>query len=210
MIGEYHGEFLGDTDYALPWPDYGFNLYIPKGSLPAGEMGRVDVYAIYSGPFQLPTEGASVSAFYCVTMSHELLKPATIEIQHCCNIADEEVVQDLTFVSASLSSGPPYVFDAIDGGRFGISSNYATLKRDTFSIFSVFLKGVRALFRKRKREEPSQPHGAKQLKRQRREEEVEDVTNESEGGKESRNKAESPATKRSHTIFLFLPVSKTR
>ena len=200
VIGEYHGEFTGDAGHTLSWSDYGFHLHIPKGSLATDGIGRVDVYAIYNGPFQLPADGTSVSAFYCVTLSCDLLKPATIEIQHCCDISDRYDKEDLTFVSASLSSGPPYKFDIISGGRFDIGSNYATLERSSFSIFSVFLKGVRALFGSRKREAVSPLQGTKQLKRQRREEEDDEVNGIVKETEEEELKTTTSTTQRRHNV----------
>ena len=85
LIAEYHAKFSSDEPFFLHWDKYGCRLQIPEGSIPQGEVGTVDLYAIYSGPFQFPQNSSPVSAYYLISLSHDLQKPATLEIQHFYN-----------------------------------------------------------------------------------------------------------------------------
>ena len=83
LIAEYHTKFSGDEPLFLNWDKYGCRLQIPQGTIPQEEVGTLDLYAIYSGPFKFSKNASPVSAFYFISLSHILQKPATLELQHC-------------------------------------------------------------------------------------------------------------------------------
>ena len=149
IIFEETMEFASDRDYTLNLKQYGCQIYIKKGSIRDGETGRIHIYGIYSGPFYVPEDIKLVSSIYYVSLSHELLKPATLEIQHCCRaVYDNEGKCNLSFVSAlTTSSGPPYKFDAIQGGHF-LDGDYGIIQRKGFSGYAVaFVNWVKSFFR---------------------------------------------------------------
>jgi len=51
-------------------------------------------------------------------------------------IGNDDDAAQLTFASATASTGPPYHFRPVDGGSF-LPSRYALIQQTTFSIFSV-------------------------------------------------------------------------
>ena len=144
IIAEYHTKFSSDKPLSVDWDKYGCRLQIPEGSIPQGEVGTLDIYAIYSGPFQFPQNSSPVSAFYFISLSHNLQKPATLELQHCYIISDDDDAAQLTFVSATTSTGPPYHFRPLDGGSF-LPGRYALIRQTKFSFFGILetLKRIR-------------------------------------------------------------------
>ena len=83
-----------------------------------------------------------VSAFYFISLSHILQKPATLELQHCYIINNDDDAAQLTFASASNSTGPPYCFRPVDGGSF-LPGKYALIHQKSFSYFSVIWQWAR-------------------------------------------------------------------
>ena len=136
LIAEYHTKFSSDEPYFLNWDKYGCRLHIPQGSIPQGEVGTLDLYAIYSGPFKFPKNASPVSAFYFISLSHILQKPATLALQHCYIINNDDDAAHLTFVSATTSTGPPYHFRPVDGGSF-LPGRYALIHQTKFSFFGI-------------------------------------------------------------------------
>ena len=136
LIAEYHSEFSSDKLLSVDWDKYGCRLQIPEGSIPQGEVGTLDLYAIYSGPFQFPQNSSPVSAYYFISLSHNLQKPATLELQHCYIINNDDDAGQLTFASATASTGPPYCFRPVNGGYF-LAGRYALIHKTTFSFFGI-------------------------------------------------------------------------
>ena len=116
IIAEYHTKFSSDKPLSVNWDKYGCRLQIPEGSIPQGEVGTLDLYAIYRGPFQFPEDSFPVSAYYYISLSHDLQKPATLELEHSYTINNDDDAAQLTFASAK--TGPPYNFRPVDGGSF--------------------------------------------------------------------------------------------
>ena len=143
VIAEFHATFSGDKPFSLDWNKYGCRLQIPEGSIPQGEVCTLDLYAIYSGPFKFPEDSSPVSAHYLISLSHNLQKPATLELQHCYIINNDDDAGQLTFASATAFTGPPYHFRPVSGGSF-LPGKYAVIHRTKFSIFNL-LAAVRAI-----------------------------------------------------------------
>ena len=136
VIAEYHTEFSSEKSFSLDWDKYGCRIHIPEGSIPPGEVGTLDLYAIYSGPFQFPNDMSPVSAYYYISVSHDLQKPSTLELQHCFIINNDDDAAKLTFASAATSMGPPYLFRPVDGGCF-LPGRYGLIHKASFCIFSI-------------------------------------------------------------------------
>ena len=136
LIAKYHTEFSSDKPLSVDWDIYGCRLQIPEGSIPQGVIGTLDLYAIYSGPFLFPQNSSPVSACYLISLSHDLQKPATLELQHCYIINNDEDARQLTFASATTSTGPPYHFRLVDGGSF-LPDRYALIHQTKFSFFGI-------------------------------------------------------------------------
>ncbi len=147
IISETEGIFDSDEDYSLNWEKYGCKLHIPRGSIIPGEKGNVKIYAIRNGPFKISNELRLASAIYYVSISHNLLNPATLEIQHCSiNTGDEDNATILYI--PDTKSGPPYEFETLEGGIFN-TSDYCMIQRSTFSIYAVgsyILDNIKSLF----------------------------------------------------------------
>ena len=144
LIAEYHTEFSSDKPLSLDWNKYGCRLQIQEGSIPQGEVGKIDLYAIYCGPFQFPEDSSPVSAYYLISLSHDLLKQATLELQHCYIINNDDDASKLTFASATTSTGPPYHFKPVKGGSF-LPSGYALIHQKSFSFISIVWQRARRL-----------------------------------------------------------------
>ena len=139
IIAEYHTKFTSDKPLSVDWDKFGCRLQIPEGSIPQGEVGTLDLYAIYSGPFQFPEDSFPVSAFYFISLSHDLQKPATLELEHSYIINNDDDAAQLTIASANTSTGPPYNFTPVDGGSF-LPGKYARINLTSFSINNVLSK----------------------------------------------------------------------
>ena len=142
--------FKGSEGYSLDWEEYGCKLHIPKGAIKEEEEGKLHIYAIYDGPFQFPKGMELVSGIYYISLSHhELMKPATLEIQHCSDCtSDESGKSGLSFITIpDTTSGPPYSFDIIEGGSFSANENYGMIRRSHFCGFAVaFINGLWRFF----------------------------------------------------------------
>ena len=59
------------------------SLSAPEGIPPPSETCEVAITALAGGEFEFPKGSELVSAIYAITISRPLLKPLTINIQHC-------------------------------------------------------------------------------------------------------------------------------
>lgn len=142
IISEIEMTFTSDEDTSLDWSQYGFRLHIPRGSIQEGETGTLRVYALNSRSFRLPSNTQLASAVYYISMSHDLLKECTLEIQHCSRAThDDDGNPLLTFMHVpNTQPGLPYTFKSVQGGEFDSvsgESTYGIIKRRTFSLYSI-------------------------------------------------------------------------
>ena len=131
--------------------EYGFHMTIPEDSLPAGKSCDVTVEVLMDRPqFKFPDDSMLVSMVYAVSVTEDLLKPATLNIQHCIDIQDEEHSESLQFVVASSDSGEgPCNFEVVDiPGVFHPGSQYGILTRQSFSHFGIVRRIKRQIFSK--------------------------------------------------------------
>ena len=96
---------------------------------------EVAVTALVSGNFKVPKGTVLVSAVYAISVSKPLLKPLTIELQHCVDLKNTGQTGCLKFMRAPLKS--PYQFSIIDGGVFHIGDRYGSIERDDFCAVGI-------------------------------------------------------------------------
>ena len=117
---------------------FGFILYIP----PNASLGPVTftVGVSLSRDFIPPPNTTLVSALYYIKTSSELLRPVTIEIEHCVN-TDSVDAAKLTFAKAGKDySSTPYSFEMVSGGRFG--SSWGVIFLSDFSQVGIFAENA--------------------------------------------------------------------
>ena len=119
-----------NPDSVIPWDGYGFKLLCPKGAVT--KVTEVAVTALVSGPFIIPKGTMLVSAVYAISVSKPLLKPLTIELQHCVNLKYTGQTERLKFVRASLKSEQAFHFSFVEGGSFNVDGRYGSIERDHF------------------------------------------------------------------------------
>ena len=100
------------------------------------------ITALAGGEFEFPKGNELVSAVYAISISKPLLKPLTINIQHCVALETLEQCNSLQFVRAPLNNGiPPYKFKILSGGHFTPGSQYGSISCLQFCEFGIVRKG---------------------------------------------------------------------
>jgi hypothetical protein len=79
-----------------------------------------------------------VSGMYEIIASDKLPAPATMQIQHCAIIDEED---SLIFMVAH--GKPPYHFEPLPGGRFPLGESYGEVKIDKFCKFMILYRNLR-------------------------------------------------------------------
>ena len=95
---------------------------------------KLDVTALVRGNIKVPEGTVLVSAVYAISVSKPLLKPLTIELQHCVDLRNGQT-GCLKFVRAPQES--PYQFSIIDGGLFSVNSRYGSIECAQFCFFGI-------------------------------------------------------------------------
>ena len=121
---------------------FGLKLYFqPNTSL---ESFNITIGVKLSANYTPPEGTTLVSAIYFIHTSSQLLRPVTVEIEHCVDIDWDQPDSNrtLTFGKASTysSATPPYAFNTLSGGNF--SRNFwGTIKLSSFSAVGIFSEG---------------------------------------------------------------------
>ena len=93
------------------------------------------------GEFKFTKGSELVSAVYVISISKPLLKPLTVNIQHCVALDTPEQCNSLQFVKAPLNDGiPPYQFKDLRGGYLTPKSQYVSISCLQFCKFSIVRK----------------------------------------------------------------------
>ena len=122
---------------------YGFKMSIPQGSLEADETCDVTFKAIAYGQFQFPENTQLVSGVYAIVMTHKLLRPATVEVEHCVHLENREQCSRLSFAKAYCTQKDlPYTFKPLEGGHFSPQSNMGRISLSRFSLVATIQKDV--------------------------------------------------------------------
>ena len=131
----------------LHWEEYGLRIKVPEGAVPPSETIEVTITALVGGDFILPEDSELVSAVYAITVSEpssSLLKPVTLEIQHCVSIETLSHASDLSFVISSSDNGP---FQFQDKGSFLVGERYGSIDVTTFSSWAI-IQTIKGWFKK--------------------------------------------------------------
>lgn len=117
------------------WREYGLNLNIQAGSLPAGiKMCVIQIKTSLAGEYQFPDNKHLVSAVYwfCCEPRCKFMQPISVEIQHC---AKPDNTSKLSFVKASCAQqNLPYTFRQLHiSGCFNSYTSYGSIELNSFS-----------------------------------------------------------------------------
>ena len=137
IAGQKLFHLQGDMSHSFHWENYDFRLHCPEGAV--SKDTEVAVVALVSGDFKVPKDTVLVSAVYAISVSKPLLKPLTIELQHCVDLRNTGQTGCLKFVRAPLMEYP-YQFSIVDGGSFSVDSRYGSIEREQFCIFAIIKK----------------------------------------------------------------------
>ena len=124
------------------WEKYGLTLFASEGILLPLETCEVAITALAGGDFEFPKGSELVSAVYAIYISISLLKPLTVNMQHCVALETPEQCSCLQFVRAPLNNGTrPYQFKPLPGGRFMPGSQYGSISCTEFCLIAEVLMG---------------------------------------------------------------------
>ena len=99
------------------------------------------ITALAGGEFEFPKGSELVSAVYAIFISKPLLKPLTVNIQHCVALETSGQCNSLHFMKAPLNNGiPPYQFKNLPGGHFSPGNQYGSISCTEFSLFGLYLE----------------------------------------------------------------------
>ena len=129
----------------------GFVLHVPKGAIVSSDCTiEVKSYVVgQSTPkFIFPEGSKLVSGVYHITAPRELLKPVSIQIEHCAIIKSDSQHEyaELEVAIADSTTGPPYHFKAYKGGDVRFLDSYIEVELAKFSFVSCLLR-LRRLIR---------------------------------------------------------------
>ena len=126
----------------------GFVLHVPKGAVLSSDCTiKVKSYvARQSTPkFIFPEGSKLVSGVYHITASRKLLKPVSIQIEHCADVKGDSQYAELEVAIADSTTGPPYHFKAYKGGNIRVLDSYIEVELAQFSLVSCLLRLLRAI-----------------------------------------------------------------
>ena len=143
VVAEDLFTIAGDRPQVFHWEKYGFKMSVPQGSLEADETCDVAFKAIAHGQFQFPENTQLVSGVYAIAMTHKLLRPATVEVEHCVRLKSTEQCSHLSFVKAYCTQKDlPYTFEPLEGGHFSPESSVGKISLSRFSQVAITQEGV--------------------------------------------------------------------
>ena len=125
----------------LSWAEHGLKIHIASGTLPetVSECTFTLGVTCNTSNFQFPPDVVLVSPMYYIKPSVKLLKPVTLEIEHCCNVRSEKDMEQLRPMLASTTSGsPPYKFETMEGGEFSVENSWGRVTVSSFTWYAFF------------------------------------------------------------------------
>ena len=129
----------GRKPQLMNWEQFGLRIGIEEDSLLPSETVEIATAALVGGQFKFPKNTVLVSAVYAVSVSEPLLKPMTLEMQHCVDLRGQPgLSQYLKFAIAPVSTPSlPYQFSLVDGGEFTSNSWYGAINRKDFCLVCI-------------------------------------------------------------------------
>ena len=163
----------GNEAQSFYWEEYGLRLHSPQNTISLSDTCEVAITVLVGGHFKFPKGTVLASAVYTISIAKPLLKPLTLEIQHCVNLQTQAQANHLHFVRASLTpSTLPYKFTLLDGGQFYAGNRYGSITRGHFCAIGIVA------------EQDQQPHG----------ESDDEESSDSEASESSQNEENSSTT----------------
>ena len=136
-VGKRLYSVSGKANEVLSWKKMGIDISVPAGVISSGGFCDIAVVAVLSGDFIFPDNSIPVSGVYAVGTSCKLMKPLTINLQHCVEISEEDT-GTMSFTKAEHSrKSPPYVFEDCKGGVFIPGAQYASLDCQSFTLIAI-------------------------------------------------------------------------
>jgi len=119
-------------------------MHFPENALlPGVDECQIQIQASLSGQFQFPEDTEILSFIYWVTCPHKLVKPVTVEIQHCAKPEHLRQPSSLTFIVAKCTQkNLPYHFKILVGGVFSPNSRYGSIQLTHFSGLGIAFHSV--------------------------------------------------------------------
>ena len=114
-------------------------IHFSQNTVSSPEVCKVTITVLVGGHFKFPKRSVRVSAAYGISIGKPLLKPLTIEIQHCVNLHKQAEADCLHFVRAIFHpSTKPYNFtQLLDGRQFYPGNRYGSIITDQFSLVAI-------------------------------------------------------------------------
>ena len=144
----YTRVIITNSPQTFVWEGYGFELYIPQDSLPAGiDQCQLDIVGSVAGRYQFPDNLQLVSGVFWIrsNSSCQFQQQLTVRIQHCAKMTSST---KLSFVRAHCSQESlPYTFKQLEGrGSFTEHSSYGSLELNQFSGLGVAGEDVERVY----------------------------------------------------------------
>ena len=127
----------GNEAQSFYWEEYGLRLRSSQNTIYSTDRCEVVINVLFGGHFKFPKGTMLASAVYNISVTKPLLKPLTLEIQHCVNIQTQAQANRLYFVRAPLTSILPYEFTLVNGGQFYPWNCYGSIKCDHFYAIGI-------------------------------------------------------------------------
>ena len=143
-VGKKLHLYNAHTDHEIILEECGLRLLIPAHVImPIESVYEVAAQGLWgAGKFEFPEGSTLISGVCYVSLSNssKLNKAVTVKLMHCAHITDERQTQYLSFVRAI--SGPPFVFEYLEGGSFSSESQCGTISLKQFSLLGIVLRAA--------------------------------------------------------------------
>ena len=131
----------GNEAQSLYWEEYGLRIHFSQNTVSSPEICKVSIAVLVGGHFKFPKRSVVVSAVYGISIDKPLLKPLTLEIQHCVNLHMQAEANCLHFVRGNRHpSTLSYEFtQLLDEGQFYPGNRYGSISMifDHFSLVAI-------------------------------------------------------------------------
>ena len=124
---------------SLYWEEYGLRIHFSQNAVSSPDDCKVAITVLVGGHFKFPKRSVLVSAVYGISICKPLLKPLTLEIQHCVILHKQAEANCLHFVRAIFHpQTQSYDFkQLLDGGQFYPGNRYGSIISDQFSFVAI-------------------------------------------------------------------------